>query len=80
MLRRHLAGPDLCFPTVPCSLTQAGRAPQGGRQRHSSLRTLMTITHGCRPLARALGRRHSWLGNYGVDWLVTVPTAAHPMT
>lgn len=49
-------------------LTQAGRAPQGGRQRHSSLRTRMTITHGCRPLARALGRRHMvGGGNSGAD-------------
>lgn len=36
-------------------LTQAGRAAQVGTRRQRSLRTLMTITHGCRLLARAFG-------------------------
>lgn len=41
----------------PALLTQSGRAPQVGTRWQRSRKTLMTITHCCRPLARALGEK-----------------------
>lgn len=78
LLSGDLAGPPVALH-CPHGLTQAGRAPQGGRQRHSSRRTRMTITHGCRPLARAWGRKHSgqWADR---GWRLSPPQPPHVLT
>lgn len=46
-------------------LTQAGRGAQGAVRRHKSLKSLMTTTQGCSPLARAWGEGEAAVRAWG---------------